>query len=91
LVFVYDYELLNQLINFQGSSGQLGHSNFKNYTIPYQVVIENIPYMKIYQVSCGFRNTFFLVENRKIYYTGYMESSLNENAPTFFNTIEKVK
>jgi hypothetical protein len=47
--------------------------------------------MKIYQVSCGFRNTFFLVENRKIYYTGYMESGLEQNFPTFFNTIEKVK
>jgi len=54
-------------------------------------VIENTAYMKIYQVSCGFRNTFFLVENRKIYYTGYMESSLEQNFPTFFNSIEKVK
>ena len=54
-------------------------------------MIENTPYMKIYQVSCGFRNTFFLVENRKIYYTGYMESSLEQNIPTLFNTIEKVK
>lgn len=53
-------------------------------------MVENTPYMKIYQVSCGFRNTFFLVENRKIYYTGYMESSLEQNTPTFFNTIEKV-
>jgi len=54
------------------------------------VIIENTPYMKIYQVSCGFRNTFFLVENRKIYYTGFMESSLSQNIPTVLNTLEKV-
>lgn len=54
------------------------------------MIIENTPYMKIYQVSCGFRNTFFLVENRKIYYTGFMESSLSQNIPTVLNTLEKV-
>ncbi len=46
--------------------------------------------MKIYQVSCGFRNSFFLVENRKIYYTGFMESGLDKNLPMTFNIIEKV-
>lgn len=46
--------------------------------------------MKIYQISCGFRNSFFLTENRKIYYTGFMESGLEQNTPNLFQTIDRV-
>jgi hypothetical protein len=54
-------------------------------------VIDNTPYLKVYQISCGFRNSYFLTENRKIYYSGYCENSEEKCFPILFNSIDKVK
>jgi hypothetical protein len=69
--------------------GQLGHGDFNNYSIPYQVIVES-SLTKIFQVSAGFRNTFFLVENRKVFFCGCNGNLANQNLPTQFITWEKV-
>lgn len=45
---------------------------------------------KIYQVSAGFRSTFFLIENRKVYFCGCTGSVSMQNEPIQFITWEKV-
>jgi len=68
----------------------LGLGNYKSFSIPYQIIIENTPYLKVFQISCGFRNSYFLTENRKIYYSGYCENFEDQNFPGLFNCLDKV-
>jgi len=59
--------------------------------LPYQVLLENNPLIKIFQVSCGFRNSFFLIENRKIYCTGGTGSTEESRYPIPYPYFDKVK
>lgn len=68
----------------------MGHGDFNNYTLPYQLLIDNNPLTKIYQVSCGFRNSFFLIENRKIYCSGGIGEDLESNFPILYQTFKRV-
>ena len=48
------------------------------------------PFVKIYQVSAGFRSSFFLCENRKIYSCGCYGSFSMEKIPVLFDIISKI-
>jgi alpha-tubulin suppressor-like RCC1 family protein len=72
-----------------GVKGQLGHGDFNNYTLPYQVRIET-PFTKILEVSCGFRSIFYLSESRKLYFSGCTANIGMQNFPTLFTPGEKV-
>ena len=72
-----------------GVKGQLGQNNYNNLTIPAQVKIEGT-FSKVYQVSAGFRSTFFLLENRKIYACGCNGTISMEKTPIMFDIIDKV-
>jgi hypothetical protein len=70
-------------------NGQLGHKDFNNYTNPYQLHVES-QYSKIVQISAGFRSSYFMTENRKIYYCGSNGSTSMQNCPVLHNMTEKV-
>jgi len=46
--------------------------------------------IKVIQISAGFRNTIFLTEARKIYFSGCLGNYLNQNYPILYNSGEKV-
>lgn len=71
-----------------GCKGQLGHNNYSNLTIPAMVKMEN--FTKVYQVSAGFRCTFFLCDNRKIYACGCNGTISMEKVPIPFDIIDKI-
>ena len=72
-----------------GCKGQLGQDNFNNMSIPGFVGFED-PFMKIIQVSAGFRSTFFLSENRKVYACGCNGTISMEKTPILFDIVDKV-
>lgn len=69
--------------------GQLGQNSFRNYSIPIQVSFD-IPFAKVYQISAGFRSSFFLLENRKIYSCGCNGTVSMEKIPVPFLVFEKI-
>ena len=71
-----------------GCKGQLGHNNYSNLTIPSMVRMDN--FTKVYQVSAGFRCTFFLCDNRKIYACGCNGTISMEKTPVPFDIIDKI-
>ena len=72
-----------------GCKGQLGQDNYNNMSIPGFVGFED-PFMKIIQVSAGFRSTFFLSENRKVYACGCNGTISMEKRPILFDIVDKV-
>ena len=72
-----------------GCKGQLGQDNYNNMSIPGLVRFED-PFMKIIQVSAGFRCTFFLSENRKVYSCGCNGTISMEKTPILFDIVDKV-
>jgi hypothetical protein len=48
------------------------------------------PHTKILQVSAGFRSTWFLIENRKIFFCGCNDSISMQNFAIPFNAWQKV-
>ena len=72
-----------------GCKGQLGQDNYNNMSIPGFVGFED-PFMKILQVSAGFRSTFFLSENRKVYACGCNGTISMEKKPILFDIVDKV-
>ena len=72
-----------------GCKGQLGQDNYNNMSIPGFVGFED-PFMKIIQVSAGFRSTFFLSENRKVYACGCNGTISMEKTPILFDIVDKV-
>ena len=72
-----------------GSKGQLGNNNYNNLTIPGLVKFED-NFMKVFQISAGFRCTFFLCENRKVYACGCNGTISMEKIPVLFDIIDKV-
>ena len=72
-----------------GCKGQLGQDNYNNMSIPGLVRFED-PFMKIIQVSAGFRCTFFLSENRKVYSCGCNGTISMEKVPILFDIVDKV-
>jgi myosin-5 len=72
-----------------GCKGQLGQDNYNNMSIPGIVRFED-PFMKIIQVSAGFRCTFFLSENRKVYSCGCNGTISMEKTPILFDIVDKV-
>ena len=104
--FVLNYERINQIsCGFKhcvaksttgrvytwgcGCKGQLGQDNYNNMSIPGLVKFED-PFMKIIQVSAGFRCTFFLNENRKVYSCGCNGTISMEKTPILFDIVDKV-
>ncbi len=69
--------------------GQLGHKDFNNYTLPYLVKVDT-PLTKVIQICAGFRTSWFLIENRKIFFCGCNGSISMQNFPIPFNPAEKV-
>ena len=72
-----------------GCKGQLGQDNYNNMSIPGLVRFED-PFMKIIQVSAGFRCTFFLSENRKVFSCGCNGTISMEKTPILFDIVDKV-
>jgi myosin-5 len=72
-----------------GCKGQLGQDNYNNMSIPGLVRFED-QFMKIIQVSAGFRCTFFLNENRKVYACGCNGTISMEKVPILFDIVDKV-
>ena len=72
-----------------GCKGQLGQDNYNNMSIPGLVKFEN-SFMKIFQVSAGFRCTFFLSDNRKVYSCGCNGTISMEKTPVLFDIVDKV-
>ncbi len=72
-----------------GGKGQLGRNTYNNMNTPGLVKFDN-PFVKIYQVSAGFRSSFFLCENRKIYSCGCNGSLSMEKIPVLFDIISKI-
>ena len=72
-----------------GLKGQLGQDNYNNMSIPGLVRFED-PFMKIIQVSAGFRCTFFLSENRKVFSCGCNGTISMEKTPVLFDIVDKV-
>ena len=72
-----------------GCKGQLGQDNYNNMSIPGLVRFED-PFMKVIQVSAGFRCTFFLSENRKVYSCGCNGTISMEKTPILFDIVDKV-
>ena len=72
-----------------GCKGQLGQDNYNNMSIPGFVGFED-PFMKIIQVSAGFRSTFFLSENRKVFACGCNGTISMEKKPVLFDIVDKV-
>ena len=72
-----------------GCKGQLGQDNYNNMSIPGIVRFED-PFMKIIQVSAGFRCTFFFSENRKVYSCGCNGTISMEKTPILFDIVDKV-
>ena len=72
-----------------GSKGQLGRNSFENSNTPGLVKFDN-PFVKIYQISAGFRSSFFLCENRKIYSCGCNGTLSQEAIPVLFDIISKI-
>ena len=72
-----------------GCKGQLGQDNYNNMSIPGFVGFED-PFMKIIQISAGFRSTFFLTENRKVYACGCNGTISMEKKPILFDIVDKV-
>ena len=72
-----------------GCKGQLGQDDYNNMSIPGFVGFED-PFMKIIQVSAGFRSTFFLSENRKVYACGCNGTISMEKTPILFDIVDKV-
>ena len=72
-----------------GCKGQLGQDNYNNMSIPGFVSFED-PFMKIIQVSAGFRSTFFLSENRKVFASGCNGTISMEKKPILFDIVDKV-
>ena len=72
-----------------GCKGQLGQDSYNNMSIPGLVRFED-PFMKIIQVSAGFRCTFFLSENRKVYSCGCNGTISMEKTPILFDIVDKV-
>ena len=72
-----------------GCKGQLGQDNYNNMPIPGFVGFED-PFMKIIQVSAGFRSTFFLTENRKVFACGCNGTISMEKKPILFDIVDKV-
>jgi len=72
-----------------GCKGQLGQDNYNNMSIPGFVGFDD-PFMKIIQVSAGFRSTFFLSENRKVFACGCNGTISMEKKPVLFDIVDKV-
>ena len=72
-----------------GCKGQLGQDNYNNMSIPGFVGFED-PFMKIIQVSAGFRSTFFLSENRKVFACGCNGTISMEKKPVLFDIVDKI-
>ena len=72
-----------------GCKGQLGQDNYNNMSIPGFVGFED-PFMKIIQVSAGFRSTFFLSENRRVFACGCNGTISMEKRPVLFDIVDKV-
>jgi len=72
-----------------GCKGQLGQDNYNNMSIPGLVRFED-PFMKVIQVSAGFRSTFFLSENRKVFSCGCNGTISMEKTPILFDIVDKV-
>ena len=72
-----------------GCKGQLGQDNYNNMSIPGLVRFED-PFMKIIQVSAGFRCTFFLSDNRKVFSCGCNGTISMEKTPVLFDIVDKV-
>lgn len=72
-----------------GCKGQLGLGTYNNLSIPSMVKFGNV-INKVYQVSAGFRCSFFLCENRKIYACGCNGTISMEKHPVLFDIIDKV-
>ena len=72
-----------------GCKGQLGQDNYNNMSIPGLVRFED-PFMKVIQVSAGFRCTFFLSENRKVFSCGCNGTISMEKTPILFDIVDKV-
>ena len=72
-----------------GCKGQLGQDNYNNMSIPGLVRFED-PFMKIIQVSAGFRCTFFLSEKRKVFSCGCNGTISMEKTPILFDIVDKV-
>ena len=72
-----------------GGKGQLGRNSYNNMNTPGLVKFDN-PFVKIYQVSAGFRSSFFLCENRKIYSCGCNGSLSMEKIPVLFDIVSKI-
>ena len=71
------------------SKGQLGNNSYNNLTIPGIVKFDD-NFMKVFQISAGFRCTFFLCENRKVYCCGCNGTISMEKIPVLFDIIDKV-
>jgi myosin-5 len=72
-----------------GCKGQLGQDNYNNMSIPGLVRFED-PFLKIIQVSAGFRCTFFLSDNRKVFSCGCNGTISMEKTPVIFDIVDKV-
>ena len=72
-----------------GGKGQLGRNSYNNYSTPGLIKFENA-FTKIYQISAGFRSSFFLCENRKIYACGCNGTLSMEKVPILFDIISKI-
>ena len=72
-----------------GCKGQLGQDNYNNMSIPGFVSFDD-PFMKIIQVCAGFRSTFFLSENRKVFACGCNGTISMEKKPVLFDIVDKV-
>ena len=72
-----------------GVKGQLGLGEFASCCIPNLVIFKD-SFLKIIQISAGFRNSVFLSEARKIYFTGCLGNYINQNVPIPYNPYEKI-
>ncbi|MCQ2820475.1 MAG: hypothetical protein MJ252_24695 [archaeon] len=72
-----------------GGKGQLGLGNFYNFSLPSQVQFSDT-FNKVYQVAAGYRSTFYLCENRKIFTSGCSGSFSMEKSPVLFDVIDKI-
>ena len=72
-----------------GGKGQLGRNSYNNCSTPGLIKFENA-FTKIYQISAGFRSSFFLCENRKIYACGCNGTLSMEKVPILFDIISKI-
>jgi len=73
------------------ATGQLGHGNFLDSIIPKIINFEvNKQFKtKTFQISCSYRGTLFLTENREVLVCGTFNDYFKESLPVKFNLSKK--